>query len=141
MPTLPADQQLQRHQYPPLFAMLLKGVLHIFKGEQLRLKDSGEEVVNELIRQFVAYAYNKEPFRSHVWNRETKPLPWWTALSHDSNAYLIAVRSPCSFLALATYFVSSRKLPSRYFLFLLLRSVTSVPRRALDGLTLLDEAR
>jgi hypothetical protein len=45
-----------------------------------------------LIQEFIAYAYNKEPFRSHPWSCETKPLKWWTQISKDSNARLIGVR-------------------------------------------------
>ena len=94
MPALPADGQssLKLDRYPKLFITLLTSVLQIFKGEQIRLDDSGAEVVPQLIQEFIAYAYNKEPFRSHPWSRETKPLKWWTQISKDSNARLIGVR-------------------------------------------------
>lgn len=76
---------------PNLFQTLLTSALEIFKGEQLRVQDSGSEVVIPLIHQFFNYAYNKEPFFSHRWNRETKPLKWWSQISKDSNAQLLAV--------------------------------------------------
>lgn len=91
LPTLIEGQKPKLNQYPVLFRKMLTSVLEIFKGEQHRLQDSGSEVVPQLIQEFLAYAYNKEPFCSHPWNRETKPLKWWTQLSKDSNARLISV--------------------------------------------------
>lgn len=91
LPVLPDDQTPKFENYPAIFITLLTSVLEIFKGEQLRLEDAGAEVVPDLIKEFVAYAHNKEPFRSHSWNRDTKPLKWWTHISKDSNARLISV--------------------------------------------------
>ena len=93
MPTLEDGQKLRADQYPSLFKKLLKSVLIIFQGEQMRTQDSGSEVVPQLIQEFISYAYNKEPFHSHKWTREMKPLKWWMQLSHDSNVRLLAVRS------------------------------------------------
>lgn len=93
MPTLVDGQKLRANQFPSLFKELLTSVLIILQGEQLRTQDSGSEVVPQLIQEFISYAYNKEPFCSHKWTREIKPLKWWTQLSHDSNARLLAVRS------------------------------------------------
>ena len=93
MPVLPVEGQnaLKLDRYPTLFITLLTSVLQIFKGEQVRLGDSGAEVVPQLIQEFIAYAYNKEPFRSHPWSRDTKPLKWWSQISKDSNSRLIGV--------------------------------------------------
>jgi hypothetical protein len=91
MPPLMDGQKLRVEQYPALFKDLLTSVLTIFQGEQLRVQDSGSEVVPLLIQEFISYVYNNEPFRSHPWTRETKPLKWWTQLSKDSNARLLAV--------------------------------------------------
>ncbi|KAF8149065.1 hypothetical protein B0H34DRAFT_802591 [Crassisporium funariophilum] len=77
-------------QLPKLFKLLLTAALNIFQGEQQRLQVGGAEMVPLLINEFVAYAYNKEPFKSHMWSRGTKPLKWWTEISHDSNARLIS---------------------------------------------------
>ena len=93
MPTLVDGQTLRADQFPSLFKELLTSVLTIFQGEQMRTQDSGSEVVPQLIQEFISYAYNKEPFSSHKWTREVKPLKWWTQLSRDSNARLLAVRS------------------------------------------------
>ena len=78
-------------QFSALGRTLLSSVLEIFKGEQLRLQDSGSEVVPQLAKEFIAYAYNKEPFSSQQWTRDTKPLKWWIQVSKDSNARLIGV--------------------------------------------------
>ena len=91
MPALEAGGTLDPKKYPSLFKELLTSVLNIFRGEQLRLKDSGAEVVPQLIQEFISYAYNKEPFASCTWDRETKPLKWWAKLSKDSNARLLSV--------------------------------------------------
>ena len=88
---LPNGQTLRLDQYPTLFVTLLTSVLKIFQGEQLLQLDSGVEVVPQLIQEFTSYAYNKEPFCSHPFGRDVKPLKWWTQLSKDSNARLIAV--------------------------------------------------
>lgn len=92
MPVLADGQKLQTEQFPTLFRELLTSVLIIFKGEQIRVQDSGSEVVPQLIQEFISYSYNKEPFRSHQWTHGTKPLKWWMQLSKDSNARLLAVR-------------------------------------------------
>jgi len=84
-------QKLKPEHFPTLFKELLTSVLTIFQGEQIRVQDSGSEVVPELVQEFILYAYNKEPFQSHQWTRETKPLKWWIQLSKDSNASLLAV--------------------------------------------------
>ena len=99
MPVLADGQKLQTTQYPTLFCTLLQSVLQIFQGEQYRLRDSGQEAVPQLIDEFINYAYNKEPFRSHLWSRETKPLKWWEQVSKDSNARLLSVHQ-CIFLNL-----------------------------------------
>jgi hypothetical protein len=91
MPVLEDGEKLESAQYPSLFRTLLTALLKIFKGEQKRTQDSAKEVVPELIREFIAYAYNQEPFRGQPWTHETKPLSWWTSLSRDSNARLLAV--------------------------------------------------
>jgi hypothetical protein len=78
-------------QFSSLGRILLSSVLEIFEGEQLRLQDSGSEVVPQLVKEFIAYAYNKEPFSSQQWTRDTKPLKWWIQVSKDSNARLIGV--------------------------------------------------
>jgi hypothetical protein len=78
-------------QFSALSHILLSSVLEIFKGEQLRLQDSGSEVVPQLVKEFIAYAYNKEPFSSQQWTRDMKPLKWWIQASKDSNAWLIGV--------------------------------------------------
>ena len=91
MPVLMDGQPLRKEQFPALFRELLTSVLTIFKGEQIRVQDSGSEVVPQLIQEFISYAYNKEPFRSHQWTRETKPLKYWMQLSKDSNSRLLAV--------------------------------------------------
>jgi hypothetical protein len=93
MPALVDGQNLRVEHYPALFKDLLTSVLKIFQGEQLRVQDSGSEVVPQLIQEFTSYVYNKDPFQSHPWTRETKPLKWWTRLSKDSNARLLAVSS------------------------------------------------
>jgi hypothetical protein len=90
MPVLEEGKTLQTHQYPALFKKLMKSLLSIFQGEQKRVKDSGAEVVRQLMDEFVLYAYNKDPFRSHLWTRTTKPLKWWQKISEDSNAKLLA---------------------------------------------------
>ncbi|KAF8230892.1 hypothetical protein L208DRAFT_1378321 [Tricholoma matsutake] len=41
------------------------------------------------VKEFIAYAYNKEPFSSQQWSQDTKPLKWWNQVSKDSNAWLI----------------------------------------------------
>ena len=92
MHTLVDGQNLRADQFPLLFKELITSVLIIFQGEQLHTQDSGSEVVPRLIQEFISYAYNKEPFRSHKWSREIKPLKWWSQLSRDSNARLLAVR-------------------------------------------------
>jgi len=61
MPVLADGQKLETMQYPTLFHTLLQSVLQIFKGEQYRLWDSGQEAVPQLIKEFINYAYNKEP--------------------------------------------------------------------------------
>lgn len=101
MPVLTDDQTLKSHQYPELFRKLLSSLLQIFQGKQHRLKDSGIEVVPTLIQQFIAYAYNREPFQTHLWTRETKPLKWWNGLARDSNSHLLAV-SPYCYLAFSS---------------------------------------
>lgn len=65
MPVLAEGQTLQTEQFPTLSRELLISVLTIFKGEQIRVQDSGSEVVPQLIQEFTSYAYNKEPFRGH----------------------------------------------------------------------------
>jgi hypothetical protein len=91
MPSLVDGQKLGPERFPALFKDLLTSILIIFQGEQLRVQDSGVEVVPQLIQEFISYAYNKEPFRSNSWTHETKPLKWWISLSNDSNARLLAV--------------------------------------------------
>ena len=71
MPALMDGQKLSVEQYPTLFKELLTSVLNIFRGEQLRVQDSGSEVVPQLIQEFTSYVYNNEPFQSHRWTRET----------------------------------------------------------------------
>lgn len=92
MPVLADGKELQAEHFPTLFRELLASVLNIFQGEQIRVQDSGSEVVPQLIQQLILYAYNKEPFCDHPWSRDTKPLKWWMHLSKDSNACLLAVR-------------------------------------------------
>jgi len=99
MPVLPDGTKLQPLQYPTLFRRLLGSVLNIFRGEQLRLRDGGVEVVDDLISEFICYAYNEKPFRNHLWTRETKPRRWWESLAKDSNASLLSV---CDFTQLVT---------------------------------------
>ena len=84
-------QHLNISQFSSLGRILLSSVLEIFKGEQLQLEDSGSEVVPQLVKEFIAYAYNKEPFSSQQWTQDTKPLKWWIQVSKDSNARLIGV--------------------------------------------------
>jgi hypothetical protein len=127
MPILSDDQRLTTDQYPTLFRTLLQSALQIFQGEQHRLQDSGREVVPQLIQEFTNYAYNEEPFRSHLWSRETKPLKWWNQLSKDSNARLLAV---CLSLfwtlsQLNTSISQYRKLPLKFSLSVHQRSVMS----------------
>lgn len=91
MPALTDGQSPPVAQLPALFKLLLGSALNIFQGEQQRLQNGGAEMVPLFINEFIAYAYNKEPFRGHEWTRETKPLKWWSSISRDSNARLIAV--------------------------------------------------
>ena len=51
-----------------------------------------------LINEFITYAYNKDPFKGHTWTREMKVLKWWSSISQDSNARLIAVSPSQQFL-------------------------------------------
>ena len=74
MPALMDRQKLHIEQYPALFKDLLTSVLNIFLGEQLRVQDSGSEVIPQLIQEFTSYVYIKEPFQSHRWTHEVKPL-------------------------------------------------------------------
>lgn len=78
-------------QYPPLFKILFKAALEILKGEQQRVGSGGKEEVIQLQDQFIRYAYNQTPFDSQYWDSSTKPLEYWTRLSHDSNANQIGV--------------------------------------------------
>ena len=132
MPALEEGHTLTPEKFPELFRDLLMSILTIFQGEQLRDQDSGVEVVPQLVQEFISYTYNKEPFHSHSWTHETKPLKWWMHLSSDSNARLLSV---CSFLPSRWHHsdMFTRKSQSRYFLFLLPRSVTSALPHALDG--------
>ena len=91
LPMLPDGIALTKEQYPALLKILLRSLLNIYNGEQKRVQDGGSEMVPKLIHEFTAYAYNKEPFRSNHWTRETKPLKWWSRLAHDSNARLLSV--------------------------------------------------
>ena len=91
MPALIDGQPPPVAQLPALFKLLLTSALSIFQGEQQRLQKGGAEMVPFFINEFIAYAYNKDPFRAHAWTRETKVLKWWSSISQDSNARLIAV--------------------------------------------------
>lgn len=93
MPVIPDGTKLQSSHYPTLFRRLLVSVLNIFRGEQLRLLDGGVEVVEDLVSEFICYAYNEKPFRNHLWTQETKPRQWWESLAKDSNASLLSVRN------------------------------------------------
>lgn len=92
MPALGEGDILRKEQYSELFKTLLTSLLNIFNGEQIRLQDSGAEAVPHLIQEFIAYTYNREPFRTHPYMRDTTPLKWWTQVSKDSNARLLGVR-------------------------------------------------
>ena len=74
MPFVAEGGKLQISQYLTLFKILLSSVLKIFQGEQLQCMDAGREVVPQLVDEFIAYAYNRDPFKSHRYSRETKPL-------------------------------------------------------------------
>jgi hypothetical protein len=133
MPALGEGQILRPENFPALFKDLLTSILIIFQGEQLRVQDSGVEVVPQLVQEFISYTYNKEPFRSHSWTREMKPLEWWMHLSRDSNAHLLAVRR-FKLSPLNSSHMCCRKSQSRYSQFLLPRSAMSALPHALDGL-------
>ena len=143
IPALIDGQQLGIEQYPALFKDLLILVLNICQGEQLRVQDSGSEVVPLLIQEFISYMYNNEPFWSHPWTRETKPLKWWTQLSKDSNACHSEFRI-ISFLKISSLtltYLSSRKLLLKFFQFLCQRSVMNAPPPAWAGLMQHAEAQ
>ena len=141
MPALVDGQKLHIEQYPALFKDLLTSVLNICQGEQLRVQDSRSEVVPQLIQEFTSYVYNNEPFRSHPWTRETKPLKWWTQLSKNMNARLLAVSSFLKISILILIYFSSRKSQSKFFLFHLQRSAMNAPPLALAGLMQHAEAQ
>ena len=65
MPALEEGQTLRPEIFSMLFKDLLMSILTIFKGEQLRVQDSGVEVVLQIVQEFISYTYNKEPFCSH----------------------------------------------------------------------------
>lgn len=94
MPEL-GGKSLTKNQQPALYKSFLKSALAILKGEQLRLGAGGKEESDALVNEIMAWAYNLEPFRSHPWNVDTKPLDFWKGLKRDSNARQIAVSYSC----------------------------------------------
>jgi len=96
---VPSDgQTLDVANFPKILKQLLASALNIFNAEQRRLKKGNSDDVPILIREFTNYACNKEPFHSHMYTRDTKPLKWWTQISKDSGAQFISVSLNSQFL-------------------------------------------
>ncbi|KAJ3510406.1 hypothetical protein NLJ89_g4689 [Agrocybe chaxingu] len=137
MPTLVEGEVLQRDQYPRLFKTLLGAVLKIFQGEQLRLQDSGKEVVPQLIHQFIAFTYNKQPFCDRPWSHEMKPLKWWQKISGDSNAHLLA-KVAIKLFSICPSEICDERTASRLGWFNAARRSSMTPEHLVDSAKLYD---
>jgi hypothetical protein len=86
MPPLEGRSYLPKDQHPSLYKCLLQLALSILQGEQLRLESGGKEESDMLVNQLMAWAYNLEPFRSHMWDINTNLLEYWKGLEWDLNS-------------------------------------------------------
>ncbi|TFK58643.1 hypothetical protein BDN72DRAFT_906549 [Pluteus cervinus] len=137
MPFLAEGKKLERTLYPDLFKKLLIAMLDILRGEQLRLQAGGEEEARQLVNELIAYTYNKEPFQSHPWTRETKPLKWWTQLSKDSNAKLIG-RIAIKVFSISPSEICDERTASRLGWFNAARRSSITPEHLVDSAKLYD---
>ena len=137
MPALEEGQTLRPENFSMLFKNLLMSILTIFKGEQLRVQDSGVEVVLSLFRNSFPTHITRSHFISTGGHMKQNPLNGGhTYPVIQMHAYLLYVK--IKFITLKqlsnTCNVLSRKLQSKYSLFLLPKSVMSALPHALDGL-------
>ncbi|KAG6847049.1 hypothetical protein H0H93_010444 [Arthromyces matolae] len=90
MPPYNSHEPLNKDQYPPVYRRLLMSALKILQGEQQQAQNGGREESTSLVNQIYLWAYNAEPFCSHLWDMTTSPLDYWKAFERDSNSSQLA---------------------------------------------------
>ncbi|CAK5272713.1 unnamed protein product [Mycena citricolor] len=92
MPALADGATLSKEQYSPLFSRLITVALKLLMGERKRTqKYKSSAAAEALVAQLIAWAYNREPFRSRQWAQFATPLEYWKCVGEDSSARILGV--------------------------------------------------